>query len=422
MRRDRWNRWAGVALCCVTALGMSACGGSGGDSGGGGSDGGDSSPIKIGVINPFSGDFAVYGEEVTRGYELAVQEANDAGGVNGRQVELLRGDATTADQAIDAANRLGTRENVDAFIGTYISAAASAASDVAARQGKLYWETNGVADDLTERGLENYLRFGFRATDFANVSVEGLAAIAEALGKPVTQLRVYIEHEDSIYGSSVAKQQQVDLKKQGIPIVGVGKHAAAATDLTDSVMKAKNAKPDVLLSTGYVPDTNLLLRTARSQGFHPPATLLVGTGDTNDTLESIGAKNLAGTLVTAYPGADVSEAYAPGADKFLAAYKAKYKSDPRAPQSLTAYAGAQSLLKMIGEAKGTAVEDVRKVAMAADVPFNSLPNGFGIKFDEKGQNQLARPVIVQWRGDGKKVTVFPAEAAGDNAIEGLGGH
>lgn len=306
-------------------------------------------------------------------------------------------------------------------MGTYISAAASAASDVAARQNKLYWETNGVADDLTERGLENYLRFGFRATDFANVSVEGLSAIAKALDKPVTQLRVYIEHEDSIYGSSVAKQQQVDLKKQGIPIVGVGKHAAAATDLTDSVMKAKNAKPDVLLSTGYVPDTNLLLRTARSQGFHPPATLLVGTGDTNDTLESIGAKNLAGTMVTAYPGADVSEEYAPGADTFLAAYKAKYKTEPRAPQSLTAYAGAQSLLKMIGEAKSTAVEDVRKVAMATDVPFNSLPNGFGIKFDEKGQNQLARPVIVQWRGDGKKVTVFPEAAAGENTIEGLGG-
>ncbi len=73
MRRDRWNRWAGVALCCVTALGVSACGGSGGDSKASGSGGDDSSPIKIGVINPFSGDFAVYGEEVTRGYELAVQ-------------------------------------------------------------------------------------------------------------------------------------------------------------------------------------------------------------------------------------------------------------------------------------------------------------------------------------------------------------
>ena len=51
-------------------------------------------PIKIGVINPFSGPLALYGGEMTRGFELAVDQANAAGGLLGRKIEIVRGDAS----------------------------------------------------------------------------------------------------------------------------------------------------------------------------------------------------------------------------------------------------------------------------------------------------------------------------------------
>src|SRR5438132_1698303 len=78
-------------------------------------------PLRIGAINPYSGPLALYGDELARGYQLALDERNAKGGVLGRKVELLRGDATTAQQGIAAVDQLVTRDNVDLFIGTYVS-------------------------------------------------------------------------------------------------------------------------------------------------------------------------------------------------------------------------------------------------------------------------------------------------------------
>ena len=89
--------------------------------------------IKIGAINPYSGPMALYGNEVTRGYELAVDQVNAAGGVLGRKVELIRGDAANAQQGIATVEQLATRDKVDMFTGTYVSGISLTASDAAAR-------------------------------------------------------------------------------------------------------------------------------------------------------------------------------------------------------------------------------------------------------------------------------------------------
>ena len=92
------------------------------------------------------------------------------------------------------------------------------------------------------------------------------------------------------------------------------------------MLRAKSAAPDVWINTGYVPDGNLLLRTMREQGFKPAAILLVGTGDTFETLDSLGAEYLEGITVVGYPRPDQTEGYGPGAAAYLAAYKAKYRA------------------------------------------------------------------------------------------------
>ena len=101
--------------------------------------------FKVGTINPYSGPLALYGGEVNRGYELAADAVNEAGGILGRQVEILKGDATNPQEGIAAVERLATRENADAFIGTYLSAVAGAASETALNYNKLYWDTNALA-------------------------------------------------------------------------------------------------------------------------------------------------------------------------------------------------------------------------------------------------------------------------------------
>jgi branched-chain amino acid transport system substrate-binding protein len=367
-------------------------------------------PIRIGAINPYSGPVALYGDETSRGYQIAIDEANAKGGVIGRKIELFRGDAGNPQQGIAAVEKLVT-DKVDIFVGTYVSAVSNAASDTAMRYSKLYWDTNALAADLTERGLPNFVRSGPYAASFGEISANATRdLIAPALGKPIKGLKVWIESEDSIYGTSIAKRQKELLEKDGAVVVGVGAHNFRSIDLTDSILRAKAAAPDVWINTGYVPDNNLLLRTMRDQGFKPAAAILVGSGDTFETLESLGAEWLEGLLIVGYPRPDQTETYGPGAAAYLAAYKKKYERDPIAPQSMTAYAGMQMLLEAIAAAGSVEVEKVRAAAAKMDKPMKSYATGFGVKFDEKFQNTRAFPTVVQWQS-GKVVTVFPKDAA-----------
>ena len=365
--------------------------------------------IKIGVVNPFSGGMALYGDEMTRGYEIAVDQANAKGGVLGRKIGLVRGSATTAQEGIAAVEQLIGRDKVDILAGTYVTAISNAASEAALNNNKLFWETNALAKDLTDRGLPNFARSGPDSSAFARRSAEGaLQLVAQKLGRTAKDLKVWIEHEDSAFGTSIAKEQERLLKEAGVQ-VQMGSHSARAVDLSDSILRAKGANPDLWLSTGYVTDHNLLLRTAREQSFKPAAMMLVGTGDTFETLEAVGKEFLNGVLLVSYPRDDVGETYGPGASAYLAAYKAKYNRAPIAPQAMTAYVGMKILLEAVAAAGSTDYEKVIAAAAKMDKPIGSSEAGYGVKFDKTLQNTLALPVIAQWQ-DGQVKAVYPKEA------------
>lgn len=367
-------------------------------------------PIKIGAINPYAGAMAQYGDEVTRGYELAVDSANKNGGILGRQVQIVRGNATSAQEGIGAVEQLVGREGVDVLAGTYVTAISNAASEAALNYDKLYWETNALAKDLTDRGLPNFVRTGPSSNEFAQRSVEAaLKLVAEKLGKSSKDLKVWLEHEDSAYGTAIAKEQERLFKEAGVK-VEMGSHSARSIDVTDSILRAKNAAPDLWINTGYVVDTNLLLRAARDQGFKPPALMLMGVGDTPETLGALGKEFLEGVLLVSYPRPGISDKYAPGSDAYLKAYRDKYGRDPIAPQSMTAYVGMKILLDAINAAGSTEYERVVKAASAMDKPVGSTATGYGIKFNDNMQNTRALPVIAQWQ-DGQVRTVYPTEAA-----------
>jgi branched-chain amino acid transport system substrate-binding protein len=371
--------------------------------------------LKLGAMNPLSGALALYGDELNRGYELAADKANAAGGVLGRKVVIVRGNASSPQEGIAAVEQLANREKVDAFVGSYISAVASAASEAALSTNKLYWDTNALAAELTARGLPNFIRSGPWAGTFAAQSVEAATKlIAKTLGKEPKDLKVWIEHEDSVYGSSIAKEQERLLKEAGVQVVGAGAHNFRAIDLSPSILRAKNANPDLWIQTGYIPDSNLLLRTARDQGFKPQAMLLVGTGDTFETLDALGKEYLEGIMVVSYPRPDINAKYGPGAAEFLAAYRAKYNRDPIAPQAMAAFVGASIMLEAIQAAGSADMEKVRAAAAKMDKPLGTYATGFGVKFDPNFQNTRAFPVVAQWQ-DGKMVTVYPVEATPEGA-------
>ena len=366
--------------------------------------------IKIGALNPYSGAMALYGTEVTRGYELATEKINSSGGIQGRKLELIRGDVTNAQQGIATVEQLVNKDKVDMFVGTYVSGISLTASDTALRYNKLYWETNAVAQALTERKLPNFIRSGPDGAAFSNTSSAAVRdLIAPALKKEMKDLKIWIEHEESIYGTSIAQGQKRILEAFGAKVVGVGSHAANTISLNDTVLRAKKAEPDVLIQTGYVPDGNLLLRTMRDQGLKPAAILFVGTGDTPETLQALGAASMEGILVVGYPRNDITDKFGPGNKAYLEAYRAKFKSDPVAPQGMAAYSGFLIMAEALKVAGSVDPAKVQAAAATLNVPENTYPSGFGAKFDGVFQNVRAQFTASQWQ-DGKMVTVFPKDA------------
>lgn len=371
--------------------------------------------VRIGAVNPYSGPLALYGDELARGYQLAVNERNAKGGVLGKKIELIRGDAANPQQGIAAVDQLVTRDKVEVLIGTYISAVSNSASDAALRHQKLYWDTNAIAAELTERKLPNFVRSGPHGAFFAEMSVRAIVEmIAPVLGKKPNEVTVWLEHEDSIYGKTIVDVQKKELEAKGVKIAGIGAHNFRAADLTDVVLRARKANPDVWVQTGYVPDGNLMLKTAREQGYKPKVLLWVGTGDTFETLDALGADYLEGLFVVSYPRPDVAEKFGPGAAAYLESYRKAYNREPVAPQGMAAFTGMHMLLDAIAAAGTTEMNKVRAAAAAMDKPLSTYPTGFGVKFDDKMQNTRAYPTVIQWQG-GKQVTVYPDAARSASA-------
>jgi branched-chain amino acid transport system substrate-binding protein len=366
------------------------------------------SPLRVGAILPFSGNFALEGEEVKRGYELALQ---DVGGVvAGRTVELVFGDGFAPEDVIAETDRLATRENVEMFIGTYASPASQAGSETAARYGLPWWETHATSNTLTDRGLDNYFRSTATAVDFGTASAK---FIIEGIGPKIggDGLTVFIEHEDGAYGTLVSEAQTRHLKTAGYNVV-VGAHKAGATDVTDSILAAAAANPDIWMTTGYVADSALLLRTASALKFQPQAMMLTGAGDAQSVLEAVGIKDLEGVFVTSYTSQQISEEYAPGMASFLKKYEAAYGSVPSDSVAMVGYSGMTAALLTLEKANGSAkIADLQAAASSMDLPFGSLPIGWGLSFSREFQNESIRMTGVQWRANGTTPAVWPKEAA-----------
>ena len=367
-------------------------------------------PIKVGVVTPNSGTMAILGNDLARNYELAAERINAQGGIKGRKVQIIRGDATNPQEAIAAVEKLAGRDKVDVIAGTIASFISIAASEAALNYNLLYWETNSLANNLTDRGLPNFVRSGPSANQFAQVAVDGtLNLLAKKLGKAPKDLKIWVQHEDSNYGTSIAAEQKRLFEKVGATVATSG-HSMKAIDLTDAIVKAKKFGPDIWIVAAYMSDTNLLLRTAREQSFKPGVTLSIGIGDTKETLDAVGADYLNGVVMVSYPRPQINPKYGPGAMDVAKAYEAKFGEPPISNPAATGYTGFLMLARALEAAGGaTAYKDVLTAAKKMDLPVGTFPTGYGFKLDDHMQNIRSMPVLSQWQ-DGKVVVVYPAEA------------
>ncbi|MFO1189960.1 MAG: ABC transporter substrate-binding protein [Alphaproteobacteria bacterium] len=367
-------------------------------------------PVKVGAVLPYSGNLAWYGQEIGRGYELAVKTINARGGINGRPVELAKADAPAATAAIGEVERL-KNQGVKVIIGSGSSAVALAGSAAAAKHDIFYWETNGLDNAYSTRGLKNAFQFAPNNDDFVEVSISLLSDLGpKMLNKPLKDITVGLAYENSTYGMTQSKVQKEHLAKLGVKVVVDQSYSRTASDLSPVVLQLRSANPDIVIETGYQDDIVLMWRQAKELGYLPKMLISSGAAATQDFANALGDKGVDGFIAYNYPFHEMPESGAPGAAEFAKAYQAAYGAPPPSGHSLAGYAGMIALADVIKAAGSDAFDAMVKAAHATDKPRGSYANGAGVKFNAGGRNERAPVHGFQWQG-GKLYTIYPAAVA-----------
>ena len=369
--------------------------------------------IKIGALFPFTGDLARLGIDSFDGAELARVVQNKNGGILGKQIEYVKGDAVTPKDAVTEAERLIIREGVDIILGTYSSSLCYAASEVTEKYKKIYWEQGAVSNKITERGFKYLFRMTPKSSQYAEFATTFIAeGVCKMLNLEPKDLRVAIIYEDSLYGSTTGGFVEERCKALGFNVVAREAYSAKATDLTSLVMKLKSAKPHVLVGTQYLTDGILFWKQAKMLNFDVKA--FVGTGgglSMNEYGDALG-DNANGVIDTSFcpPSDTVNRKYAPGVDDFLKNYNELYNRKITSVYPAPNYLGSMTLFKVIEAAGSTDPEAIREAALKLDIPYEGTVTGWGVKFDETGQNTRAQVILEQWQ-EGQLYPVWPPQAA-----------
>jgi branched-chain amino acid transport system substrate-binding protein len=277
-------------------------------------------PIKIGVDTPLSGTYAPIGQQVRWGLELATKEVNAAGGIAGRQIQLIFEDEEANPAvAVQKADKLFQVEKVDFLTGTVNSGSTLAVGQIAERANKLMATTVSFADSITtDKCSPNVFRVNARAEQQS-------AALAAWLAKDKPNPKVYFLGPDYEMGRSTVAAFQKGVKERGGTSLGEVFAPLDSKDYTQYFGQIRAARPQVLYTSTAGNDTVRLLTQMQDFGLLNNLTVVGASGTV--TSQNVGA------IGSAADGFTTGVGYSPQIDtpenkKFLEAFRAAYKTDP----------------------------------------------------------------------------------------------
>ena len=303
--------------------------------------------IKIGEVNSYKAQPAFL-EPYKKGMELAVEEINASGGVNGKKIQLIvRDDNANPGDAVRAAEELISREKVDVLTGSFLSNIGLALTDFA-KQKKFFFL---AAEPLTDKIVwQNGNRYTFRLRASTYMQVAMLVPEAAAMKKKRWAI-VYPNYE---YGQSAAASFKSLLKAAQPDVEFVAEQATplGKVDAGSVVQALADAKPDAVFNVLFGADLSKFVREGNTRGLfqgRDVVSLLTGEPEYLDPLKD---ETPNGWLVTGYPWYGIQT---PEHKAFFLAYHAKYKDYPRLG-SVVGYTAIKSLAEGMKKARSTDTE------------------------------------------------------------------
>ena len=340
---------------------------------------------KIGTAGPLSNAEALFGKTWQNGMQLAIDEANAAGGVAGQKIQLVRqDDQGDPKQGTLIAQKFCDDASVLAVIANFNSGVTIPSSDTYNRCG-MPQVTNSSNPKVTAAGYKNLFR------PMANDFMQG-AAPATYAQKTLGAKSAAIVHDKQAFGQGVADVFKANFEKNGGKVTSYSGVAATDVDFSALITKIKTENPDVVYYGGTMPGVGLFLKQLRELGLKS-AFFAADSAFLPDLITTAGATNAEGAIVSFQaPPYDSN----PKLVKFAADYKKAFNEEP-GPYSAYGYNQAAIILAAM---KRTGAGPTR-AAIVKELQATNYDGLMGnVAFDEKGE--LKEPSLYLYKVQGGK--------------------
>lgn len=253
-----WKRAFGLAMASVLAVtSLTACGGSGSSE-----ESSSADTFKIGGIGPTTGDAAAYGIAVQNGIQLAVDEINEAGGINGKQIEYkFEDDVSDAEKSVNAYNTLKDW-GMQMLVGTVTSNPCTAVVKETSNDNMFQLTPSATAVESIQ--YENAFRICFSDPNQGKASADYIADNGLA-----TKVAVIYNSSD-VYSTGIYQKFAEEAKTKNLDIVAAEAFTAdSKNDFSVQIQKAKDSGAELVFLPIYYQEASLILTQANDLGYAP---------------------------------------------------------------------------------------------------------------------------------------------------------
>ncbi|MBN1248764.1 MAG: ABC transporter substrate-binding protein [Anaerolineae bacterium] len=366
------TRIALLVTLLVSVLALAGCGGGGG-------------AVKIAIVAPMSGDVSTFGVSTRDGAMLAINEYNEAGGVLGREIEVIVEDSQCLPEpAVSAANKVIDQDGVKFIIGEVCSSASIPISEIVTQKGVLQISPTSTNPSVTVNEDGSTKDTVFRAC-FID-PFQGAVAAKFALDNLGAQTAAVFLDQGNDYVRGLAEVFIEQFEAGGGDVIVTESYTADDSDFSAILTKVADVNPDVLYLPDYYSTVNLIAGQAQERGIQ--AALLGGDGwDSADLDRSV----VEGGYFTNHFSPDDTR---PIVQDFVSKYEAEYGSTPDALAAL-AYDAANILLQSMEAANST---DPAEVAAAMESGTFPVVSG-DISYDAQHNPVKAAVVLHVQNGE-----------------------
>ena len=379
-----------ISVMLVAAMAATALTGCGSNSGS--SSKKDADKYYIGGIGPTTGATAIYGTAVKNGAQIAVDEINAAGGINGKQIEYrFEDDQNDAEKSVNAYNTLKDW-GMQMLVGTTTTAPCIAVAGKTASDNMFQITPSASATDVLSSGNGNIFQVCF--TD-PNQGIASAQYIAE--NKLAKKVGIIYDSSD-VYSSGIEEKFEAEAKDKGLQIVSKAAFTAdSKTDFGTQLQKAKDAGADLLFLPIYYQEASIILKQADTMGYKPKFFGVDGM-DGILTVENFDTKLAEGVMLLTPFAADAKDK---AVQNFVKTYKEKYEDTPN-QFAADSYDAVYALKAAIEESKATPdmsasdMCDALKGAMTK-IKMQGLTGGKdGLTWNESGEvTKSPKAVIIK---------------------------